>query len=84
MFISLAAHWIISQECFILERIPRGGLYVVGLTLTARENDSFYSAKHVESLSVGNDGSSQSKLDLKEQIQSDIFPSSICKFFLII
>lgn len=85
MFTSLVALSIISQECLILQRIPRSILCVVGLTLATRENDSFYNAKQVESLSIGNDDSSQSKLDLKEK---DTFLSfilsSIFKFFTII
>lgn len=52
VFTSLIAHQILSQECCILQRITRGGLYVVGLTFAAREKDSSYSAKLVELLSV--------------------------------
>lgn len=56
VFTRLIAHQILSQECCISQRIARGGLYVVGLTLAAREKDSSYSAKIVELLSVvGND-----------------------------
>lgn len=58
---------------------------MLGLTLAAREKDSFYNAKHVKSLSIGNDDFSQSKLDLKEKDTFLLFfLSSIFKYFTII
>ena len=76
VFTMPVAHRMISRECFILQGISRGGLHVVGLTLAARESDS-YSVTHAELLSVGNDNSSLSKLGLQEPNAFLIFPSNI-------